>query len=399
MRIVRLQTIDESRSVDKLKAFYIIVEKSKISEIVKKVSRKIPGHLKCVNAHDSRFNKILIAILNNESYDSLNNPPSKTIDVELLSFLFKIEVKNFYTCFVPKYRAITEKQYEESIKLWPCHYFPKKEPVIDQKYVEMFIEKLKIYYLYQNRKVYETNLSNDDKNIVNDEKNLSNDDKNIVNDEKNLSNDDKNIVNNDKNIDDDDKNFINDEKNIVNDDKNYINDDKNIVNDDKNLINDFNNLEYNFPDYKDFIENYERDHNKVSNDCKENMNKFINRNKCSLAVMVVNPISKRVIYSAIDTDDILGHAVLKVISEVSKMNITYLCTGLDIFMIRECCISCAMALIHGRIARVFFLKNLNFFLYNYNEDRCSDYKRSFSDLKLFCKKDFNHKFLVYICYD
>ena len=57
-----------------------------------------------------------------------------------------------------------------------------------------------------------------------------------------------------------------------------------------------------------------------------------------------------------DHERILGHGILDAVSAVSKSRRGYLCTGYDAFLYREPCLSCAMALVHGRIKRVFCLQ-------------------------------------------
>lgn len=288
MKIQRLKTNEEIRSVEKLTGFFVIVEKKRISEIVKKVTINIPKHLKCVNKHDSDKMKVLVHVVE-DNFDRINGPKniSKTIEDVMTDFLEKLGIKTIYSCFVPKHRAVTQKQYQESIGMWPCHYFPIKEHPIENSYVYFFVNKLKCIC----------------------------------------------------------KSYIGGEFEGFGSDKYNKKDDKNAQND---------------------------------------------SNFCSIGCMIVDPKTKKIIYNAADTDNVLGHAILKAVTEVSKMNVSYLCTGLDMFMIKECCSSCAMALIHGRIGRVFFLQK------SFNN---SESKGSFTDMRLFCKKEFNHKFLVYFCGD
>lgn len=82
-----------------------------------------------------------------------------------------------------------------------------------------------------------------------------------------------------------------------------------------------------------------------------------------------------------DTDNVLGHSVFKSISKVSKKKHTYLCTGLDAFLYKEPCLSCAMAFVHGRIGRVFLL-------------HCRS-EGPYTSLKLCYNKNLNHRYPVY----
>ncbi|AFN83756.1 hypothetical protein EROM_091400 [Encephalitozoon romaleae SJ-2008] len=82
-----------------------------------------------------------------------------------------------------------------------------------------------------------------------------------------------------------------------------------------------------------------------------------------------------------DTDNILGHSILKGIEEISKAQISYLCTGLDAFIFREPCLSCSMALVHGRIKRVFCINRVS--------------KGAFSSLKINYNRSLNHRYPVY----
>ncbi|ADM12225.1 uncharacterized protein Eint_090960 [Encephalitozoon intestinalis ATCC 50506] len=82
-----------------------------------------------------------------------------------------------------------------------------------------------------------------------------------------------------------------------------------------------------------------------------------------------------------DTDNVLGHSILKAVEEVSKAQILYLCTGFDAFILKEPCLSCSMALVHGRIKRVFCLKR--------------DPEGPFSRIKINYNKNLNHRYPVY----
>lgn len=83
--------------------------------------------------------------------------------------------------------------------------------------------------------------------------------------------------------------------------------------------------------------------------------------------LVADPTTKK----RIDFDETsVLHSILTTISQISQQNsnsgTNYLCTGLDMFLIKEPCESCAMGLVHGRIKRVFYLeRNTGVFENNY----------------------------------
>lgn len=83
-----------------------------------------------------------------------------------------------------------------------------------------------------------------------------------------------------------------------------------------------------------------------------------------------------------DTGFIINHAVITAISAVSRSKRGYLCTGYNAVLFREPCTSCAMALVHGRIKRVFVL--------------CPGKNGPFSALKLNYNNNLNHRYLVYM---
>lgn len=82
-----------------------------------------------------------------------------------------------------------------------------------------------------------------------------------------------------------------------------------------------------------------------------------------------------------DDNAILGHSIFKAIEKVSMMKVGYCCTNLDAFIYCEPCLSCCMAFVHGRIRRVFFIKNTDL--------------GTFTKMKLCYNKNLNHRYNVY----
>lgn len=84
--------------------------------------------------------------------------------------------------------------------------------------------------------------------------------------------------------------------------------------------------------------------------------------QCTESCMIVDQKTNNILYKSTDRNDIL-HGVLECISYVSSHRQPhsehYLCTDLDAFIINDPCRSCCMALVHGRIKRVFFLFSQN----------------------------------------
>lgn len=91
----------------------------------------------------------------------------------------------------------------------------------------------------------------------------------------------------------------------------------------------------------------------------------------------------KMVGEAVDDEKIFGHALLKNIAQVSnKNNEGYLCTGMDAYLYEEPCLSCAMALVHGRIRNVFCYKKRLI-------------RGSFSSIFLNYNKLLNHRYNVY----
>ena len=104
---------------------------------------------------------------------------------------------------------------------------------------------------------------------------------------------------------------------------------------------------------------------------------------CSEACFIVSE-KNDILVKSFDTEYILGHAILKAISHVSRLKFGYLCTGYTAYLFTEPCLSCAMALVHGRIKNVFVYSK-----------RSQDGFSSFSHLKFNYNKFLNHRYNVY----
>ncbi|KRH92043.1 Subunit of tRNA-specific adenosine-34 deaminase, partial [Pseudoloma neurophilia] len=109
-----------------------------------------------------------------------------------------------------------------------------------------------------------------------------------------------------------------------------------------------------------------------------------NQHKCAKSCMVIDPNNQMSHSQIFTSKDKILHSILECISTISKENGKnkqgYLCTGMDIFLSNEPCQSCAMALIHGRIKRVFFIKS-----------NTGIFEKQFFHQN----KSFNHRFEVY----
>lgn len=118
------------------------------------------------------------------------------------------------------------------------------------------------------------------------------------------------------------------------------------------------------------------------------------RNGFRNAALFVDPATGRIICEALDerASHPLYHSVMRGIHRVSELIRNsprppfaegYLCTGLDLHVYREPCTMCAMALVHSRIARVFFVV------------QCPDRGSLASNYHLHAIRELNHRFKVY----
>ncbi|KAM0681120.1 adenosine deaminase [Glugoides intestinalis] len=101
---------------------------------------------------------------------------------------------------------------------------------------------------------------------------------------------------------------------------------------------------------------------------------------CSGICMIFD--SETLLSVNVDTEPIIGHAVLSSISQVSASEKGYLCTGYIAVIYREPCMSCAMAFVHGRIKNVLFITKVK--------------NGSFSYHKLNYNHFLNHKYNTYV---
>lgn len=108
--------------------------------------------------------------------------------------------------------------------------------------------------------------------------------------------------------------------------------------------------------------------------------------------VVWDPASLSIVARAEDSRAVhpLAHSVMNVLEKVAEgqraqgpSKESYLCTGYDVFLKREPCVMCAMALLHSRVRTVFF-------------EEPSPGKGGLGSLcKIHCYPAFNHKFEVF----
>ena len=122
-------------------------------------------------------------------------------------------------------------------------------------------------------------------------------------------------------------------------------------------------------------------------------------------IAIVVDIKGNILSTARDSssDHPLHHCSMLAIEEVAaqqrkqepilgkrKQDMPYICTNCDIFLTREPCIMCAMALLHSRIRRVFFVKEGLSLM----KSGCP-FDDAFTKFKLHCNERLNHRFEVW----
>eukprot|EP00919_Chromeraceae_sp_WS-2016_P013795 GHVR01032510.1.p1 GENE.GHVR01032510.1~~GHVR01032510.1.p1 ORF type:complete len:229 (+),score=36.82 GHVR01032510.1:120-806(+) len=134
---------------------------------------------------------------------------------------------------------------------------------------------------------------------------------------------------------------------------------------------------------------YEKEYKEYTKEDRERITKWfiemIKKNKKNNVAMIIDTTNDRMI-SMGQYENIIKHATIQAINETAynRTQNQYLCTGYDLFVYREPCIMCSMAIVHSRIKRVFFCVP--------NRD-CGGLM---SVIRLQSISELNHKFSVFI---
>lgn len=110
-------------------------------------------------------------------------------------------------------------------------------------------------------------------------------------------------------------------------------------------------------------------------------NSNYNNSDCTDVCLIFD--NNTILARSYDTNGILGHSAINAIREVSRKKSSYLCTGYSVFVMGEPCMSCTMAMIHGRVKKVFCLV------------KSDSSTSSFTGLKFNYNYNLNHRFNVY----
>lgn len=108
-----------------------------------------------------------------------------------------------------------------------------------------------------------------------------------------------------------------------------------------------------------------------------------NKEECFCAGTCIVCDGDEVLAECYDMAYLLGHAILAAVEHVSRLKRGYLCTGFSAYLYMEPCVSCAMALVHGRIKRVFCCT------------KRPGAEAAFSGMRFNYKESLNHRYNVY----
>lgn len=129
---------------------------------------------------------------------------------------------------------------------------------------------------------------------------------------------------------------------------------------------------------------------------RQHVNRLVSRKResgKSVTLIVADDVVLADESDAIDQHP-LHHSAIRAVDAIARKRVTekegsggYVCTSLDAFASEECCLMCAMALLHSRISRIFFLKHA--------DTRACPPDQPFTRMKLHVNENLNHGFEVW----